>query len=250
MLLKNGYTLSGALVVVMLLLAGCAATGEQSAPAPEPKAGTILIFQETEPDADPARMVYFVNQDMMRINEWQETEDFVLFDRRSRTIYNVVAKDKTILVIEDRPITVPSPVDYTLVEKKEESAAAIRNTDGNKAWHYKYMIGDQVCYNTVSIPDYLNDVVAALSEFREVLAGEHAKTLPNTPADVLDPCDLAMNIFEPGRFLDKGFPLREWDQRGYQRFLMDVRHDRVPPANVLTLPEDFKRYSIPSPGGE
>lgn len=240
---------SGLVVLMSLSLGACAGTGDvqPDAAGEQIKPGTVLIFHEQEAGAEAARMVYFINADTMRINEWQDPNDFILFDRNTRTIYNVVASDKTILVIKDRPVNGPPPLNYELGEAKEKSSAAVRSKDGLDAWHYRYTIGDAVCYNTVSMEGYLPEVVQALKEFRQVLAGEHAKGLGSTPPDMLDPCDLAMNIFESGRYLDKGFPLREWNDKGYQRFLVDVRYEQVPPAVVLQLPEGYKQYSIPGP---
>lgn len=208
------------------------------------KRGVVLIFHEKEPDNEAHRVVYFVNKDVMRINDWQQVDDYILFDRKTQTIYNVTKESKTIFVIKPNAVEVDSPIEYELVEAKEKSAAAVRTSSGESAYFYKYSINDRVCYNVVSLEGYLDDVRKALAEFRVVLAGEHAKTISNTPKEMLDPCDLAMNIFQPTRYIDHGFPIREWDSRGYQRFLVDVRAGVQTEARLLEIPEDYKQYSI------
>lgn len=245
----------------LLFLAGCGggpvqetAPGAETVPvgaggnAPKDSIpGTVLIFHEKEPDNEGHRVVFFVNPDIMRINDWQEVDDFILFDRKTQTIYNVVKKDATILMIKPRPVDIKSPLAYEIREEKQKSAAAA-SANGNDAFHYKYMIGDRECYNAVSLDGYQEDVVAALKEFRTVLAGEHAKTIGSTPVEMLDACDLAMNIFEPTRYIEKGFPLREWDSKGYQRFLVDVRNNVVSAPELMVLPETYQRYEITGGG--
>ncbi len=211
------------------------------------KPGTVLVFHEKEPDNEAHRVVFFVNADFMRINDWKEVDDFILFDRQQNTIFNVVKKDRTVLVIKPRTVDIKSPLPYELHETKEKSAATVKSVNGSDAYHYSYLIGDRVCYDTVSLDGYLDEVVAAIKEFRTVLAGEHAKTIGNTPVEMLDACDLAMNIFEPNRYLEKGFPLREWDGRGYQRFLVDVRGGIVADPELLKLPEGYQQYEIKMP---
>lgn len=251
----------GVLVVVVQLSACAGGPTEESAAhgatavvvagsgdLPQPKPGTVLIFHENEPDNDAHRVVVFVNPDVMRINDWREVGDYILFDRTTQTIYNVVKKDETVLVIKKRPVTVKPPLAYEVVEQKEKSAAA-GSTSGNDAFHYKYMIKDRVCYNAVSLDGYLPDAVAGMIEFRTVLAGEHTKTIGSTPVEMLDACDLAMNIFEPGRYLEKGFPIREWDSKGYQRFLVDVRNNIVTDPQLLALPAGYTHYEIGGAAG-
>lgn len=211
----------------------------------ETEPGVYMLFSETEPGVSPYQVTIFVNHHFMHIKDnTAKDNDFILLDRDKKTIYNVVAEGKTILVIGPRDVNVDPPIKINYTEEKEESSALVKRRGGKNALHYRFLANNQACYNVVVVEDYLPDVVRAFQEFRQILAGEHAKTIDAIPSDMLDPCDLAINIFEPTRHLQHGFPVREWDEKGYQRFLVDVRENVTPPEGMMSLPVDYTQYSI------
>lgn len=207
--------------------------------------GNLLLWIENEagdPQAFNSRM--FVNTHYMYYSDERTPSDYILFDRDEQTIYNVTSSDKTIFVIRPKPVDVKAPIAINYQEEAQPSGA-IPKIDGRQASHYRYTANGAHCYDAVALPeDFLPDVVSAMKEFRQVLAGEHATTLNSMPADVLDACDLALNIFEPTRHLQHGLPIREWDRKGYQRFLQNYQHNVVAKEGMLTLPAEFKRYSV------
>jgi hypothetical protein len=118
--------------------------------------------------------------------------------------------------------------------------------DGKQATHYRYNANGEHCYDAVTLgKEFMPEVGNAMVEFREVLAGEHAKTVLNTPKELLNACDLALNIFNASAHVKNGLPLREWDQKGYRRFLVNYRTDAEIKRQDLELPSDYTRYSIP-----
>jgi hypothetical protein len=235
------------LIVASVLISVSCATqpSVEQEKAFENEAGVYMLFSETEPGVNPYQVTIFVNSRFMHIKDnTAKDNDFILFDRNKKTIYNVVAEGKTILVIGPQNVNVDPPIKINYTEEKEESSALVKRTGGKTALHYHYLANNKSCYDVVVVEDYLPDVVRAFQEFRQVLAGEHAKTIDAIPSDMLDPCDLAINIFEPTRHLQHGFPVREWDEKGYQRFLVDVRENVVPPEGMMSLPTDYTKYSI------
>lgn len=207
--------------------------------------GNYLLWIENEagnPQAFNSRM--FVNKHFMYISDERSPSDYILFDRHEQTIYNVTSSDKSIFVIRSKPVTIEAPMEIDYQEESQPSGA-IPKIQGRQASHYRYIANGAHCYDAVSLPeDFLSEVVAAMKEFRLVLAGEHATTLNSMPKDMLDACDLALNIFEPTRHLAHGLPIREWDRKGYQRFLKDYQTDVVAREGMLALPEGFVQYSV------
>lgn len=231
-----------AAVAASALIVGCATTGDAEPEAPV--RGVALLFVENEPGFETNFLSYLVTPDFLRIDDKSQGDNFILFNRRKREIYNVINSEKTISVItaQDVKIEPPLPIDYTY--EKQESGAVTRGDASAKGYYYKFSANGTPCYNVVVAEGYLPDVAAAFREFRAVLAGEHATTVGRIPADQIDACDLALNVFYATRHLEFGFPVREWDAKGYSKFLRDVQLNVEPEENVLELPEGYKRERL------
>ena len=232
------------LVVGAFGIVGCAteATHSEDAPVDPSKVGVSLLYAEKEAGSPESGLRLFVNTEFMRIDDLSAPNDFILFDRKKRTIYNVIAAEKSASVIAPRPVTAAPPIPIVYTEEKHESAAVTRGAENTKGYYYKFFANGVACYNVVVAENYLPDVVNAFKEFRTVLAGEHATSLGNLPPDRQDACDLALNIFYPAHHLDFGFPVREWDDKGYSKFLREAQHGVVIDPAMLTIPADYARY--------
>lgn len=232
------------LVVGAFGIVGCAteATHSEDAPVDPSKVGVSLLYAEKEAGSPESGLRLFVNTEFMRIDDLSAPNDFILFDRKKRTIYNVIAAEKSASVIAPRPVTAAPPIPIVYTEEKHESAAVTRGAENTKGYYYKFFANGVACYNVVVAENYLPDVVNAFKEFRTVLAGEHATSLGNLPPDRQDACDLALNIFYPAHHLNFGFPVREWDDKGYSKFLRDAQHGVVIDPSMLTIPADYARY--------
>ncbi len=246
-------------LALVALLGGCASQPQKTAEeiAAEERGeslpGTALLYVETEAGSGQSYTTrMFVNANYLHMDDSRSPQDFLLFDRKAKVIYSVNADDQTVFEIHAKPIKIGPPIAIDYVEESQPSSA-IPKIEGRQATHYRYTVNGKRCYNAVVTPEsFLSDVREALIEFRTVLAGEHASTLANTPPDMLDACDLAVNIFEATRHYAHGLPIREWGNGGYQRFLKDYRRDFTLQREMLTLPEGYRHYSLdnPLPAGE
>ena len=206
--------------------------------------GSLLIMMESNDGGAPFTTRIFVNEGYMHMSDTRSPADYMLFNRKEKTIYNVTSEDKTILVIRDKPVSIDSPIELDYQEVSQPSGA-IPKVNGMQATHYLYSAKGKHCYDAVVMPkDFMPDVLSAMREFREVLAGEHATTVDRIPEELLDACDLSVNIFHATQHMDHGLPIREWDRHGYQRFLKDYRENLEASEGTFDLPKDFKRYSI------
>jgi hypothetical protein len=232
------------LVVGAFGIVGCAteATNSEDAPVDPSNVGVSLLYSEKEAGSPENGLRLFVNTGFIRIDDLSAPNDFILFDRKKRTIYNVIAAEKSASVISPRPVTATAPIPIAFTEEKHASSAVTRGAENTKGYYYKFFANGAACYNVVVAEDYLPDVVNAFREFRTVLAGEHATSIGNLPPDRQDACDLALNIFYSTRHLDFGFPVREWDDKGYSKFLREAQHGVIIDPAMLTIPVGFARY--------
>jgi hypothetical protein len=207
--------------------------------------GAVVFYSESQAGGEPFDTRIFANKQFLYITDNRSKSDFLLFNRENKTIYNVNSVDKTIMVIESRPVNITSPIEIDYQEVSQPSGA-IPKVDGKQAMHYRYTANGEHCYDAVTLgKDFLPEVGNAMAEFRLVLAGEHAKTVMSTPKEMLNACDLALNVFNSTLHVQHGFPLREWDQTGYRRFLTNYRTDGEIKRQDLELPSDYERFSIP-----
>lgn len=232
----------------VILTSACSTTPKPNVPlvaAEEPKnIGAILLFSIKEPGTEAYQNSVFVNKEVMVMRDSRAVKDFLLFDRKTRTIYSTNSDDKTIFVIKPKAITVKPPIEINYVETSQPSSA-IPKVQGMQATHYRYDVNGSHCFDAVVMPEsFLPVVTSAMKDFREVLAGEHASTLGNIPDDMQDACDLAVNVFYASKHYEHGLPIREWDQKGYQKFLTDYKTGVDVDPKQYELPKDYRQYSI------
>jgi hypothetical protein len=233
---------------LLALLTACESMGpavDETAEARKEGQSVFMIFSEREEAGSPlfkSRM--YVNKDYLYINDDRFPDDFLLYDRGKKTIYSVTHTNKTIFVIKPKEVKGAPPIEITY-ESESQPSSAIPKVSGRTATHYRYMANGQHCYDAVTLEKtFLPDVVQALKEYRQVLAGEHASTVHAMPADTHDACDLAVNIYYATKHLDTGLPLREWDQKGFLKFMVDYRVNFKFDESKLKLPEDYQEYSV------
>jgi hypothetical protein len=206
--------------------------------------GALLMFTVKEPGADYYQSRIFVNKEVMVVRDSRTKNDFMLFDRNTRTIYSTNSDGKTIFVINPKAIEIQPPFTIDYAETSQPSSA-IPKVQDMQATHYRYDANGEHCYDAVTMPDnFLPVVVEAMKDFRLVLAGEHASTLDTIPQDMQDACDLAVNIFHATKHYEHGLPIREWDRKGYQRFLRDYKTGIAMDPKEYELPKDYTQYSI------
>ncbi|WP_455207111.1 hypothetical protein [Kaarinaea lacus] len=237
------------ILCVAVLLSACEsmapAGGDDAEKAQDENPGVFMVFSEREEAGTPlfkSRM--YVNKQYIYINDDRFPDDFLLFDRGKRTIYSVTHSNKTIFVIKPKEIVGEPPIAINY-EAESQPSSAIPKVSGRTATHYRYTANGEHCYDAVTLEkSFLPDVVQALQEYRQVLAGEHASTVHAMPAETHDACDLAVNIYYATKHLETGLPMREWDQRGFLKFMVDYRVGFKFDEEKLKLPEGYNEFSV------
>lgn len=206
----------------------------------------MLIYRAQEPGVDPYISRVLVTPDYMRMDDGVADGDFLLFDRKARTVYSVVHDEGTVLDIPPRPVEIESPIPLARNDEQVAIGKDVPKVMGRTPQHHSLKVNGKVCYDVVTVPGVMKDVVAAMKEFRQVLAGEHATSLPFIPADMRDPCDLALNTFAPGWQLQFGLPIQEWDGHGKGQILVDYDPQFKADTSWFVLPEGYRHYTTDS----
>lgn len=205
--------------------------------------GSVLSYQVSEPGLDAYLSRILVTRDFVRMDDGETGGDFVLFDRKAKTIYSISHDDETIFVIPERNLKIESPERIERSSKTVQPVEAFPNIGGEQPRQIRLLVNGEACYNLVVVKTLLPEAVAALKEFREILSGEHKSLIPSVPADMRDPCDLALHAFYPAWQLDFGLPLREWDEQGKGQFLIDYQENFPVDEKWLTPPAQYRRYN-------
>lgn len=203
----------------------------------------FLLYKVEEPGVDPYESRIIVTDKYIRLDDNDDSNEFVLVDREKKIVYSVSNENDSILVIKTQPVTMKPPVEL-LPETERTPDKNSPKIDGHELVHYVFKINGEACQDAMIAEGLMKGASDAIAEYRRILAGQHAKTFNITPADLRNTCDMAMNIFMPDRYLQFGLPVHERDHTGYQRSLIDFDDDYEPKASLFVLPEDLKQFSI------
>ena len=219
-------------IPLVLALTGCGDAGK----------ATALYYAEQEPGGEPYRTRMIVTARWLRMDDGGETKDFLLFDRREKTLYSVSTADARILVIAPKPVGIAAPV--ALAHTLEPDAEAYPAVGGKKVTRYRLLTNQKPCYDLVAAEGMLPEAVQALREYRQTLAGQQAAMLAGMPKELQTPCDLANNVFAPVRYLDFGLPIR-LDETGVRTSeLVDYKADFEAGPALFDLPASYRRIAI------
>ncbi len=206
---------------------------------------TALYYRISEPGVDPYLSRWLITDHFVRIDEGDAADNFILFDRTKKTVYSVVHNDHTVLDIPARTVD-KKPA----IELKQESRVIhddkMPAISGQPAIYRELNVGKSLCYSVISVEKLLPDAVHAMRDYRLVMAGEHAKTLDNTPVELQDSCDLTLNIFSPLWLLEKGLPIQEWSPQGKASALLNYKTNQMIDSALFVLPQGYQHYQIQS----
>ncbi len=242
-----------ALIVVVLLAAGCDRSNDGAPTQPEPtpvKAekvdAAVLTFEEQEEGVEPYPLRMIVTKGFLRMDDGPGSKSYLLYDRATKVIYNVNADDRTVLVIEDR--NKASVVgDRPALEITDRDTSDMPTMKSQKPVHKTLGTAGKRCYDVVAIPGLMPDVVEAMRGYLLTLSSQQAENIDKTPEEMRDPCMMVNLIHYPARHLDFGFPLREWDYRGFVRELVDFGNEKVD-SGLFTVTSGYRRMTLDRAG--
>jgi hypothetical protein len=232
--------------LAMSLLTGCSQELDKSTTKLAAKSSaaktTVLQFMEQEEGIAPYPVRMLVNADYLRIDDGTDSSDFLLYDRKKQQIINVNHEDNLALVIERDP-SLSAVGDKPGIDIVDNVTADMPTWEGKQALHKTIKSKIDTCYEVIAIPDLLPDVVTAMREYLLTLSYQQMRSLPQTPEHMRTPCMLVNLVHYPAKHLDFGFPLREWDYRGYVRELVSFDEQTVA-KDLFTVDDSLRRSKL------
>ncbi|HFE39546.1 MAG TPA: hypothetical protein ENK06_14220 [Gammaproteobacteria bacterium] len=234
------------IILLFLLMPGCASQtvlqkensqAGQVAPITKPaNAGYLLRFVETRPEAAERRIRMIITDQYLRIDEGRQAKDFVLFNRKNKTLAHVDNNKVSVSQFDSaaEKIKPNFPLNWFVASQTSHALMKTQEDGKAKAMHYRLYLNDKPCYNLVSIESHLTETLDTLREYNQLLANQRKQVYKAVEGQQ---CRDAIKIFSPDIRLQYGFPLREWGSDGYQRFLVDVKKDIIFPATMFQLPD-------------
>jgi len=209
---------------------------------------TLVVFMEKEAGIDAYQTRMIITKEYVRVDDGEGSKSFVLFDRLKKVVYSINPEEKSVMSVHAKTFKegekVEPPIELKHSSKEIPTMKDAPTIESESAKHYQLMTNNEVCYDVVSIKSLMPHVVTALKEFHQHMATDSMTTFNNMPADLHNACDMTLTTFKPTRQLDFGFPIQEWDNRGYMRSLVDYNADyKVDPA-LFVFPEGYKHYSV------
>ena len=243
------YVISGRAAGLVVLLATGMTVSAAKKPGNDRVAGTgktaaqILMYSEQEKGIKPYPVRYIVTDLYLRSDDGIDNGDFTLLDRRKKTVYNVSRQNRTILVVSRQNATVAKK-DRPKIRITTNDKLNLPKIDNKHTLKLKFEAGKKVCNNYIVVPGLMNKAVAALVEFRGVLAGQHAANLHKTPKSLQDPCFTAFNIVNHSKHLEYGLVVRQWNSQGKQQLLVDYAKNRLVNNSLFVLPKGYRRFKV------
>ena len=204
-----------------------------------------LIYKEEEPGVDAYLSKFSINDRYIRIDDLSDDSGFVIYDDHQRTVFSVSHYDRSVLVIKQDDFEVPEmSTKLVTSDKPLEGAPRIA---GKVVNDYRVELKsdniEEMCTHIQYVPGLLEETGDLLHAYTRTLAGNHAKTLDQVPAEYQTPCMLSDQVYFDGEIYSKGLPVMEWRSNGRKRYLQNYREVKLE-DKLFELPADYRRISL------
>jgi hypothetical protein len=206
----------------------------------------LLVYRVTEPEAEPYISRLLVTHDYLRLDQGNPDDGFILLDRKARVVYSVNPDDQSILVLKPEG-TIRSMPAALLLASKQIVQPGMPEVVRKKVQHWEFYTNGKLCRSAIVVPGLLPQATQAYADYLDLLGHQQLTTLGSIPAELQDTCDLTNHVYAPMSVLQKGLPLREWDELGRQQELMDFRELFTVSAEIFKLPANYRWLNLSVP---
>ncbi|MDH3831179.1 MAG: hypothetical protein OEU48_05890 [Gammaproteobacteria bacterium] len=157
---------------------------------------SMLSYEEQEAGTDLYPVRVLVSPGFLRLDDGYAESDFVLLDRREKTIFSISHEGQSIMVIENSPndTVLPTDIDLTVNRTPDKEAPMIA---GNQPEHLQYLANGKTCFQSVTVSGVLETAVAAMTEYAELLADRQLNNMQAVPLNMQTPCFLSRYAYAP-----------------------------------------------------
>ena len=142
----------------------------------------------------PVRIL--VSRQYLRFDDNYDASDFLLLDRRTRTLFSVSHEERSILVIDSQSGDASLPADIVLTEERVADGNAPKIA-GQSPLHVRFRANDELCYEAFVIPGVQQEMTAALTEYLQLVGLRLLQTLDTVPKAMQTPCFLSRYVYRP-----------------------------------------------------
>jgi hypothetical protein len=224
----------------------CSKQENNNSPVAKPDAQvevSIVSYMESEAGVEPYPVRIIVSDDFVRLDDGHDASDFVLLDRKLRSLYSVAHENRSILVIKNQPTDAMLPGNITLTEEHIADNDAPR-IGGRQPVHSIYMANGTTCFEAVSVNGLMPDSVAGMKEFAAALGNRQLANMHTVPGEMQTPCFLSRYVYKPGRLYEQGLPVQIWDETGFSRSLTDFIDSERAAPELFYVPDDYRELSL------
>lgn len=211
-----------------LLLFACAAA--QAADMIE------LRYQDSEGGAPAYQTRILVTERYLRMDDGNDSADFVLFDRKTGKVSNVMHERKMLMALQHKKLP-QQPAHAYRMERKVTPVRA-------GTVRVQVLADGRLCSETVAAARLYPDAARALAEYKAALAYTQWVTYRNTPAELRQDCDLVHHVWQSGMALSQGLPIEEHDYSGRIRQYVGGETRKLKPE-LFELPKNYESFSLP-----
>ncbi len=227
-------------IIILLITLSIFGCGKDQ--PPEQQAPLVLHFMEQEKGVEPYPVRMIVTANFMRMDEGNATDDYLLLNRKESAVYSINHESQSYYQFNAGKFPSIAATKPKIVKTRNDTSD-MPNFQDIKPVHITYSTGDESCYDVISVPGLNQQAVDAMREYLTIMSRQHAKSLDRTPVELQQKCMLVNFIFEPTQHLENGFPLREWDFRGYSRSLIDFENKSID-EKLFSIPENYEYVKI------
>ncbi|MDH5547749.1 MAG: hypothetical protein OEZ43_19395 [Gammaproteobacteria bacterium] len=230
------------MLTIVLVWTSCAHNKAQENVQTDTESGWVLVFDEHRPGEPSGEVRMLITANYLRIDSGKEEDDFLLFDVKQNKIFSIVHEDETAFRFGDQALSETQNPKLEWRVKSEPSNVVVDNKGTQKSIHHRITINDQDCMSVIAVDGFLPEALEVLKAYRIVLASEQMQGMEFQAGE--DVCHAALNIVEPAYTLKFGFPIREWNDKGYQRFLTQYRAGIVMPNHLFSIPDRYRKFGF------
>ncbi len=195
-----------------------------------------LRYVDQDPGAAPYPTRILVTPDFMRMDGGDDAGDFVLLDRRHKTVVNVAHDNKAALRFVAGSVP-PRPAGWAPVLETFKAARGTRR--------FRLKVNGVVCSEGVAALRAAPDAARAMAELKAILAATQYRVWQESPVEMQHDCDLANQVWESGTTLGLGLPLKEREFTGRTRELESEGRQPLKP-DLFRVPDGFAVINVPS----
>ncbi len=204
-----------------------------------------LSYVEREPGVDEYEVTMLVSDRYIRIDQSGEDSGFIVYDDKDKVIYSVSHHDESVLVIKEHVFSEKTlPVKY---ETEYLQLADSPTVSGNAIFNYRVYTGkgeaEETCLEIQLVENLLPEVTTLLKNYQNIISGQQVKMTDNKLSDMQTACFFVDQIYNMGKYYEKGLPIQEWHSNERFKVLSTYKKIAVSPGK-FTIPEKYRQFSV------